>query len=507
MQDAESTGTEDTSFIMRVEKRIDSIIPKNINWNIVLIIFSIILIGINFSRLFYNNFWEDECYDILLTRGTYENLMFKTEYYDNHPPLHYLYVKFICDILGQYPFVYNLTSFIPYLLIIVLCLTFVRKHMGTGTATIVMMFASILETSIFYITEMRQYQLAMLFLFIIFLLFYRILEEPSKRNFVILTIVYIMGCYTHYYVSMAGGLMYVTYGIRCLIRKDRTSFRYALISLIVSIVAFLPWLQFMIGSVKRVSDDFWIKDIPSFLGCVQWFFGYNYVYILFLFVLFLTVLYILFKLKVIKNTEGRCGRLLSFFDLSENKWSMAIIGLFSVFLVIGFVSIVSLIMRPVLIVRYIYPYSVIIWLIFALFVTNCRTKKVAFIFVMAVILIPGVPHCYSCLIDEYEDNETIRDTLDVTLPYIEDDDHILSEANMFSYNECLYYYGIRCEFYSNRSDICSHLSDGHQNWVFLFNEMDDYTANTISDMGYGCTLIKENGRIGSDVLWVYLITK
>ena len=84
--------------VMGIEGWMDSRIPKNINWTVVLFVYASLLVVLNFTRLFYDNFWGDECYDIMLSRGTYENLMYMTEYHDNHPPLHYLYFKAMYDV-------------------------------------------------------------------------------------------------------------------------------------------------------------------------------------------------------------------------------------------------------------------------------------------------------------------------------------------------------------------------------------------------------------------------
>ena len=172
MSAEEQNNDVKTSTITGEEGSFDSHAFR-INWNVILVLYALLFISINATRLFYNNFWGDESYTILLSRESYSDLMYYTEYTDNHPPLHYLYVKFMCDLFGQDPFVYNLTSYIIYVLVIILSLTLVRKYFGIAAAAIVITLASILNTSLFYITEVRQYQLALLLIFAVFLLFYK----------------------------------------------------------------------------------------------------------------------------------------------------------------------------------------------------------------------------------------------------------------------------------------------------------------------------------------------
>ena len=285
-----------------------------------------------------------------------------------------------------------------------------------------------------------------------------------------------------------------------------TSFRYALVSLIVSILAFLPWMQFFLTEASDLSEHFWLPGYPSLFECIKWFFGYNFIWVLFYFVLFIIVLYILFRFGVLKKRDNWAGRLVSFFDLEEHKWAAIIIGTVSVFMVIIGMTIMSGINTPVLSCRYIYPFSVVIWAVFAIAVVGCRARKTAVVFVMAIILLPGIPHCCMLMMEEYDENETIRATLDATFPLMNDGDILFSDEHMFAGNECLYYYGKDCDLCYDRNVMVDRLTDGHQNWLFLRSIMGDDMKDKILNRGFDCRLIKEDGRLGSDVLQIYLVT-
>ena len=489
--------------VMGIEGWMDSRIPKNINWTIVLFVYASLLVVLNFTRLFYDNFWGDECYDIMLSRGTYENLMYMTEYHDNHPPLHYLYFKAMCDMFGQNPFVYNLTSYIPYLIMIILSVTIVRKDVGIQVAAVVVTLASILGTTQYYMTEARQYQLALMLLFVMFIILYRILQDPRPGYFVMMTAVYIMACYTHYYALMAGGLMYVAYGISCITDRNRTAFLYAGVSLAVAVLAFLPWTPFLMTEATDLTDHFWLNGMPSLIDDITWFFGNNIVYVVFFPIMFLPILYFLFRAGVVKGKA--ISGLLSFFDLGEARWRWTIIGLFSVFFLVIFMSVYSLIFTPLISLRYIYPLSGIVWLFFAVFIPGCKARKTLMVLVMAFILIPGIPQCCSFMIDEYDQNQQIMDTMDVTRPFIEKDDLIISDEWMFAGNECRYYYSVEPDYYPIW-EIPDHLSMDHDNWVFIKTCMDDGMRSHIESKGFDCELVKEEGRVGSNILWVYKVT-
>lgn len=497
--------TESFSKITMLEERIDSFFPKRINWNAVLVIYAILLIVLNFSRLFYDNFWGDECYNIMLSRGSYENLIYMTEYHDNHPPLHYLYFKAMCDIFGQNVFVYNATSFIPYLVIIILSLTFVRKELGIQVSAVVITLASIIWPSLYYITEARQYELALALLFAMFLIFYKILQEPRPKYFVILTIVYILTCYTHYYVLMAGGLMYIAYAINCLMDKDRKALRYAMISLAVSITAFIPWMPFFFDRASVLSNDFWLNGMPNLIDDILWFFGDNPIFILFFMTLFITLLYLPYRAGLFKAKRAWFDKLYSFFDLGEQRWRWVIMGTFAVFFLVILMNVISLINVPILSLRYIYPLSAVVWLIFAVFIPGCKAKKTATLLVMLTIIIPGAFDCCDTMRFEYQENQDIMQTMELTRSHMNENDVIISDVYMFAGNECRYYYGIEPECCGPES-ITQYLSGEHQNWIFLEFPMSDDVRSQIESKGFTCELIQENGRVGNNVMTIYKAT-
>ena len=498
-------SAEGNDSLMRIEGKIESIIPKNINWNVVLLAYAVILLALNFSRLFYDNFWGDECYTIMLSRGSYENLMYMTEYHDNHPPLHYLYFKAMCDIFGQNYFVYNATSYVPYLLMIILSVTFVRKNFGIQVAAVVVTLASIIWPSLYYITEARQYELALVLLFVMFLVFYKILENPRPRYFVILTIVYTMVCYTHYYAMVAGGLMYFAYGVHCLVDKDGTSFRYTAISLAAAALAFLPWVQFFFVEADRLSQGFWLNGMPNPVDDILWFFGDNPVYLIYFLFLFITLLYIPYRAGFLKDKNGWFDKLYTFIDLGEVRWRWVIMGTFAVYFLIIFMTVFSLFYHPLISLRYIYPLSAIVWLTFAVFIPGCKAKKAMTVLVMAVILIPGAYDCYDTMRYDYEWNQDIMETMDLTRAHMEKGDTIISDVYMFAGNECRYYYGIEPEN-CGPYEVVNYLSEDHQNWIFLWSPMGDDVKSLIESNGYTVELIQERGRVGNNVMSIYKAT-
>lgn len=103
-------------------------IPRTIT-RICAIAYAIILITLNFIRIFDNNFWGDEAFTINLIHGTIPQIIAGTAA-DVHPPLYYLIVKLVYTILGGHGWVYHLASFIPYALLMLLSYRLIWRHWG-----------------------------------------------------------------------------------------------------------------------------------------------------------------------------------------------------------------------------------------------------------------------------------------------------------------------------------------------------------------------------------------
>lgn len=474
---------------------------KKVNWNLILVLLWASLIIVNFSRLFYNNFWVDECYTILTAQKPLDEIMNLTKYADANPPLYYILVKLFCEILGYNTFVYCFVSFIPYLILMILSLTFIRKNFGIDSAAVVMLFASILEQSQYYITEVRAYNWALFFLFIMFLVCYKILKESDIKYYVLITVVYICACYTHYYALMGGGLVLLGMIIRSAIVKDKRNFWLSSASLLISFIAFTPWLQFFMKESSDITNpDFWIQSTPLITECIVYMFGYNPSVIIFLVLVGVTVIVLLGKIGVLKKT----GKIEQLFDMDNDKWSIVSIGLFAIFGVTIFTAAVSHLKSPILALRYVFPLAGIAWTIVAIFVSGCRFRKKFMVVVLLFTLVIGIPHCCIWMSGEYQENVVITETLDSTRPLMAGDVVILTNESRFIGYECTYYYP-DAENYYLRSDEFPTLIPTKQYWLFLASEIDNGMIEKLSEQGHSYELIKPNGRLGSDPMWVYLV--
>lgn len=124
--------------------------------NIIVIIYAVCLCILHIIRIFDNNFWGDEAFTINTVNESFFD-MIKITAADVHPPLYYVIVKILCEILGYNGIVYHLASVLPYCILIFLGISIIWKWFGREAAIIFISFASLLSTSLQMIVEVRMY--------------------------------------------------------------------------------------------------------------------------------------------------------------------------------------------------------------------------------------------------------------------------------------------------------------------------------------------------------------
>lgn len=501
----ESDGCQDVNdhgkvynWLIRMDSKVESKIPKNVNWNIVLIILFLVLLSINFARLFYNNFWWDECYSISTAHLSISEIIDATITIDSNPPGFYIILKGFCSILGYQPFVYCFTSYFPYMVIMILSLTVVKKRFGMAPAAMVMLFASMLEQSQYYITEVRSYEWAVLFIFIMFILIYEIIREPKIWHYVVMTVSFICAGYTHYYALMCGGLLILALIIRSTYIRDKKGFALSSASLIISIIAYAPWIPHFFVQVSDATSDFWISYTPTVFDCIFMFFGFNPVFLVFIFFLIVTAIFLLRRFKIIEKGDD----FLSLFHKDKERWWFILIGLFSIFGVILFMTVVSLIKHPVLLLRYVYTFAIIAWIIMGVFVSGMKPKKLFTVTVLALTVVLSTPWCCGWMYLEYQHNAEINDTVASTSPLMQEGDDIITDIWGFTQLESEYYYpGIPSIYIKSLDELDEPVNDHH--WLYIMHELDQSDTELLKSKGYDAEMIRK-GMVPNDIkVWIY----
>lgn len=362
----------------------------------VLFIISIILcIYMICSNLTHVIFEIDEYFTLAVIKFPIKDIITITSN-DVHPPLYYLILKFAVkafDFLNiQYNLLYvlKILSIIPYILILIISLTKIKKEYGWLTAGLFTF--TLITLSEFYINylSIRMYSWSIFFLIMSFIYLKGIFTESNKKSWILFTLFTILGAYTHYFVALSSFLIYLALFIYIIANKDKTNFKNWILSAIIAIISYIPWIPSLITQLHSVHENYWIPqiDLNYFLNCISSIainnsdFTINSQTNLILLVITLLTLAILIIIAIneYKNNKN-----------SENYYVLTGIILFILTLVIGI--LISITFKPIIRVRYLIPAIAVFWLSVSIMIGKLENKKLLTI-LLSLILILSI-FCYA----------------------------------------------------------------------------------------------------------------
>ena len=331
-----------------------------------------------------------------------------------------------------------------------------------------------------------------------FLVTYEIIKNPKLWHFALLTVAFICAGYTHYYALMCGGLMILAIIIRSVMIKDKRLFLLSSASLLISILAYAPWIPYFFVQVTDATEDFWIPDVPTVFDCIFMFFGFNPVFLVFYFFLAVTVIFLLRRFNIIKKGDD----FLSLFHSDGDRWWFILIGLFSIFGVILFMTVMSYVRHPVLLLRYLFTFSIIAWLIMGVFVSGAKPKKLLTVTILALTIVLSVPWCCGWMYLEYQHNAEITDTTSSVYPQMAEGDDIITDIWGFTQLESEYYYpGMPSVYVESLDKMDEPVNDHH--WLFIRNELNQSDTDLLKDKGYDIEFVRK-GMVPNDInVWIY----
>lgn len=319
----------------------------------------------------------------------------KVTAWDVHPPLYYIILKIATKILTvlHIPFdtlyVLKLVSIIPYFILLLLSGTKIKKEYGWLTAGILIFSIGIMSDFFITFITIRMYSWGLLFLLLSFICLKKIITESNNKSWILLTIFTVLGAYTHYFVALSLGVLYLLLLIYILFMEGEKrrginkllsnikgkNFKKWILSVISIIILYLPWIPIVIEQITGVNEGYWIK--PLTLEKIIYFFTYSVTTSTptIMKILAIITLIIILILFISKYKDG---------EKEENFYIFTGIFIFIGTLLIG--TIISLISQPILVERYLLPSIGVLWFVFSILIGKIKNKKML-IPILVIILI------------------------------------------------------------------------------------------------------------------------
>ncbi len=352
----------------------------------VLIWMSVVFLLFHFIRTFGNNFWSDDAYTANVVRNSVSEII-DIANTDSHSPLYYLIVKAFCEVFGYNDWAYQFSSYVPYLILMVLSLTLVRKWFGPQTAILMSVMLSVVPISVNFITEVRMYEWALLFVFSMMLSAYAFSQRQSVSNGILLVVFGLLSAYIHLYSLLAAGLIVISVVAIMFLRRRLSIAIGACLVIAIGSIPLLSKAQYVF---EHVSESFWIERLPyphEFIGYV---FGDVLMTIpaIFGFGFIITVM-----LSELGKSTGRIGQ----YMIPREGQGMSRIGCLMILVLVPFVFTylfgftVSLLTRPVFVLKYAFSVMAGMWLLAGVCMTRFKPESKALVKFLVVLLVFAIP--------------------------------------------------------------------------------------------------------------------
>lgn len=450
-----------------------------------IIAYALFLFSLHFIRIFDQNFWADEAFTINTVRENFMEMIHITAL-DVHPPLYYIIVKVFAEIFGYTGAVYHLASVIPYGIMLILGVTIIWKWFGKETSIIFITFASLLSTSIQMNVEVRMYSWGTLFVLVCFLALYKILTDEQSYAWAIFVVAALAAAYTHYYCLISVAFFYLVLIIEVVLRK-RNLLHKMIGACVITVLAYLPWLFVLLETFQRSTGDFWQTELQPMEQFVEYIFSSKYSFIFMIIFVIAVLIWMVMERK-----------------LSEKMvWILAGIAALIGTAAVGIM--VSVLVRPMFISRYLYPVSVVAWLLLGVCISRLKGKTVYALIITLLILSSGLPEYYSTYIEEKDSNAKLEQTLEMANVLIEEDDIIITN-DMFIYWTVakLYYPKNQCDYFDF---VYPDLDTDKTYWCINTKKLSNKEKETLLNKGLKTELIESDGVLGTYKVMIYKLSK
>lgn len=316
-----------------------------IGFIIVYIILAVLIVTLGFSE----EIWLDESFSIHMMDHSFDEIIHFTST-DVHPPLYYFILKFFVLVAGKHMIVYHIASIIPFLAMILIVGLFTSKEINPKAGILSMVVMCAAPSILIYSTEIRMYSWCQLFIVCSVIISYKLARKDNNVFWVLFCIVNALAAYTHYFAGMAVMIVSLCLIINIIITKVDVRKRFVkwLIANVGTVVLYIPWLTVFFSQLESVREDYWIEaftfeDLGEYAEFVFGDFS-GFVAIIYALIVCAAIVLLIIRRKKIKTFKFAILNLIVFFGY-----------------ILGGVML-SIIITPVFIQRYITVVLPCLWL-------------------------------------------------------------------------------------------------------------------------------------------------
>lgn len=424
------------------------------------------------TNAFRYTFSCDEVATLYMIQGSYSHLM-ECIYADVHPPFYYLYLKaFIDNVQTLFPEINpiysgKLASVIPFILLYLICLTWVRRHIGNIAGGIAAVAICCIPKFLEYGVTIRMYSLAGLFVVLCYIQAYRVLQNNNLKQWIIFAFYGLLAAYTHYWACIAVSLVFIYTGVWS-VYQGRATFGKWIIACGICVLAYIPWLSTLIYGLREVSVDSW-------LGGVTWrtIVRYNMLQCSDIITVWMLISVLVASVFLLMKES-----------ISRRKIAHALVGIFVPYWVMVCAFVISILHAPSFGLHQIVPAAICMWMGVGMALPHIKNRRHLSALVLTILSVSVINICVFNVNEGTEERATIDFVNDVTRT----DNAVLVTSNSELYPTMIMLANKPCYVIKNRVRDYSIITFGERyHAISKADEIREFidAGHTIYYVGYG----------------------
>ncbi len=366
---------------------------------------SVIMLGYMFlTPLNHYIMHIDEYFSMSLTTLPLWDIINVTSW-DVHPPLYYILGKITVKIggaIGMEPIhSLRILSVIPYIIIMAISATKIRKDYGLLSAGLFTFALAVMSEFFAHFLIARMYAWAILFTLIAFISFTEIIKNNDKKAWIMLSVFSALCAYTHYFAAISAACIYLIL-LAYIMKFEKDELRMWVMSAIAAAVLYIPWMPSLLRQLTQVHGSYWIPQVNSnvFINALGYYAYANDVIIGLVATIILVVLLYIYT----KDSEG--------IDEKERFLVLSGAGVYLGTILLSI--IISVVFKPILMVRYILPATAVMWLAISIIFAKIKNRRMFMISaaLIAILLVVGIATTVATNDEMYKNGVQQKEILD-----------------------------------------------------------------------------------------------
>lgn len=295
--------------------------------------------------------------------------------HDVHPPLYYMILYLFSPFGLSNLYLLKIVSVIPYILIMVVSATKIRKDYGWLTAGLFVFCLGIMGDFFVEFLTIRMYSWGLFFVLMAFIYYGEVITYWDKKSWVLLTLFTLLAAYTQYFFIITCGLMYLLILYEVL-TKHKDKLRQFGKSVLALVILYAPWLVVFVHQIQVHSSD--PREGFELVNAIHYMLSFaikskTFELEMIIFKLVALAFLILILVLIYKKKDKFCG-----------------VGVFLVYatLAIGIVSLMFSFTNTMRI-RYLVAVFAIFWLSASIMIGKIKDNKVLAIALVLVMILAG----------------------------------------------------------------------------------------------------------------------